>query len=229
MVYALYVLVASLTVFFFGYRPLPIFSEVKDALLFKRHGGVRLDYEYSHQLVVTAYGKYRLWKRDVSKDGTRHEIQMPITGIELFCAAVFVGFIYLLAKTGFLVGLLYSSAIIAASIILVIIIYYLLDRFIAMPRLSKLIPKKSAAKKEELRVKKLAEAIAKKEQWEKERKSAEQKYNEWLSKNMNIAIAPAKVDLKKIPKPIGRGERMIQSFKVNYWTLKIKICRPFSR
>jgi len=231
--YALYVLIASLVAFFFGYKPMPIISGVKDAFLYKREGGFRKGNVYydTNKWVVTRYGEYRLWKKSVNKNGFRydaHDVNMPVTGIELCGVIVLISFIYLLVKTGVLVGLLYTGTVIVAGIILAVVTYYLLDRFVTIPRLFGLIPKRSAAKKELLRLKRLAEEKAKKRQKEKEKKIFEQLYNEWLSKNLNIASAPERVDLKKIPKPIGKGARVVQYFRVNYWTLKIKMCRPFS-
>lgn len=57
-----------------------------------------------------------------------------------------------------------------------------------------------------------------------ERKSQEEKYKEYLLEN--YTTPESKVNLKKLPETFS-GNNAIKKFRVDFWTLKAKICRPY--
>lgn len=103
--------------------------------------------------------------------------------------------------------------------------------------------KKREARKEERKLKIIAVSEKKQERMrrrEEKRTRAESKkqekelleearYRQWFKNNFHVAQKPDKVDLKNLPKPYTAGGRAVQRFYVGFWTLKAKVCKPFSR
>ena len=68
------------------------------------------------------------------------------------------------------------------------------------------------------------------EKWESEQAARrEKRYLDWLVKNYGLARRTGAVDLDDIPAPLGFGERVVQIFQVSFWSMKAKVCRPYSR
>jgi hypothetical protein len=64
---------------------------------------------------------------------------------------------------------------------------------------------------------------------EKRRKEEEIAHKEWLLKNFALSKKTKKVDLNKLPVPIGRKDRVVQKFYVGFWQLKNRVCKPFAK
>lgn len=53
-----------------------------------------------------------------------------------------------------------------------------------------------------------------------------QTYADWLGENMNINYLPTKVDVTKVIAPTKAKEKVLR-FRVSFWRLKSKVCRPY--
>jgi len=55
----------------------------------------------------------------------------------------------------------------------------------------------------------------------------EDKYKAWFRTELSIEKAPAKVDVHNLPRAFENDT--IKRFKVSFWTLKAKVCKPYAR
>ena len=85
----------------------------------------------------------------------------------------------------------------------------------------KRLPVSSEKKQEE-------EEKARQRRLERER-LAEERYQRWLASNFNLSLKPSEVDLNNLPYPLTIGGRVVQNFKVGFWALKAKVCKPYSK
>ncbi len=200
--YALYVLLASVTVFFFGFRPKNIASEIWQALKLTRPD------EWNVCLFITP--TYRTWEEDRHGYVTK---RMPVTGIEL----MFLGsgawlFWSLINSTlDWQVWLLIAISFIVVAYTLAALlsrVYYALPSSLERQRLA-------LEKEKQLNV-------------ERQRLFAE-KYQQWLRGNFDLSRKPDAVDLSNLPPPPTKTGQVVQRFRVGFWALKARICRPYVR
>lgn len=52
---------------------------------------------------------------------------------------------------------------------------------------------------------------------------------EWYGENMNIQNIPAKVDFEKVMVAPTKKKEVALKFKVSFWRLKTKVCKPFAK
>ena len=108
---SLYVLVASIIVFFFGFRPRPILSEIKDAFLLRKN-----DYEVRK---YTKHG-YKVWRRGLFKS---RDVKIPVAPWEI---AVIVSLIYVVYKF----KLLDVSLAFISVVIILVAIWFVFFKFL---------------------------------------------------------------------------------------------------
>jgi len=211
--YSLYILLASLATLFVGYRPRPIFKEMWMAFKFDRYAewGVR---KYDHHDVPYGKSVYRLWsvERVEGEHGYKDELKyMPIAPIQIFLLAVSAAGVYLLVK--FLPPDIWRIVLgIAAAVGFVALVVYGFFKYL---------DKTSPERKEKRRLE--AEAA------EKERVTQQELMRKWMLENFDLSKKTNEVDLTRIPVPLDFQGKVVQKFRVNYWTLKAKICKPFSK
>ncbi len=196
---ALIVFIGSLVVFFCGYRPKNIFHEVWLALKLQRS-----------EFDMREYGnQYRVWEMGLHGHVTKH---MPVTGIELSLFVIFLVGVFLIDFSG------EWWRFLLATVIMVCFSFFL--AFIVVSWLKRL-PVSSEKKQEE-------EEKARQRRLERER-LAEERYQRWLASNFNLSLKPSEVDLNNLPYPLTIGGRVVQNFKVGFWALKAKVCKPYSK
>ncbi len=158
---------------------------------------------------IRKHGRYRMWAWDskVSKRKT-----MPVTGIEL---ALCLGSLIILAKRDdFVSGL----PIVVALFVFVVITIMWLRRLFCHMQIEEKLARRGKMRKETI---KPADESAK--------TAKEIKYINWLRGNFPVSQKPGVVDLKNLPKPLSRQGGIVQQFKVSYWALKAKICKPYAQ
>ncbi len=62
---------------------------------------------------------------------------------------------------------------------------------------------------------------------EEARKRAAKAAQRWLEENFDLSKKRDKVDPNQLPVPPTLSGRIVQKFRVSYWTLKAKVCKPF--
>ena len=199
------ILVASGLLWFFGWRPESIKKNLKRMML-EGEG-------YSDDLREYPFdGAYKL----LDKKSSKRKAWAPWEIVLLFLAIVclyripnfptyFMGIFAILA----------SSAVVAAYFIK-------LMRLFQEWRDSKKSPEELEKKLERWRLEEV--------KWEAERKAKKEKrYQEWLAKNYSFGRKGEAVNLDNIPVPLGLGDRAVQMFQISFWSLKAKLCRPYSR
>jgi len=50
-----------------------------------------------------------------------------------------------------------------------------------------------------------------------------------MLRNFDLSKKTGEVYLDRIPTPPDLQSKVIQKFRINYWTLKAKVCKPFSK
>lgn len=219
--HSILVLALSFIIFFFGFRPKPILKESWKA--FK--GDKYPELEIIRRNWGISY-KYRVWayKDDFTK------IYMPVTPIEI---ALPVGIIYLCIQH---LEIFKGIGIVLAGIAVFFLIAITMGRASEpIKKLASSIFKPNPEKLKAKKLKKLAkyDRLAKKEHLRQEAKNKEieklkQAQLKWLDQNLHSDAIEEKVNLKKLPKPDSKLGSVAQTFRVSYWTLKAKICKPYS-
>ncbi len=136
---SLYVLVASIIVFFFGFRPRPILSEIKDAFLLRKN-----DYEVRE---YTEHG-YKVWSREFFKS---RDVKIPVAPWEI---AVVVSLIYVVYKF----KLLDVSLAFISVVIILVAIWFVFFEF--LPSKIEEVNLKRQEKKEKNRIEWLKENLS---------------------------------------------------------------------
>ena len=202
--YATYILLASIATLFVGYRPKPIIREMWEAFTFSRY----------HKWSVRKYdGKYygphptyRLWS--ISECGKEAKY-MPVTPLlAILIGGAGVG-VYYIIKT--LLPLMLSLDVCLgvigtlgfAGFVLYIIFSYI---------------ERTAPERKKRR-----------QQKEKEKQQVfEEERRRWLE-NFDLSKKTDEVYLDRLPTPPTFSGKVVQKFRVSYWTLKAKVCKPYSR
>ncbi|NTW14463.1 MAG: hypothetical protein HGA31_05550 [Candidatus Moranbacteria bacterium] len=66
--------------------------------------------------------------------------------------------------------------------------------------------------------------------WQDQLKSDRSKRRiDWLRKNLGLANKKDRVDLDDLPVPEGVVAKGVQKFYVGFWTLKMKVCKPYDK
>lgn len=157
---------------------------------------------------ITKYGEYRMWAWDSKAFKGR---MMPVTGIEL---VLYLGSLIILAKHyDFGSGLTLAALFVFAAITSV-----WFNRFFCYMRIWEKFDRREKMKE---KIIKPADESAK--------TTKEIKYINWLRGNFPVSQKPAMVDLKNLPKPFSRQKRIIQKFKVGYWALRARVCKPYAQ
>jgi len=211
-IFALYVLLASLALLFVGYRPRPILREMWRAFTFQREPewDVRkFDQWDTHGPV------YRLWS--ISEDGK--EIYMPITPL--------VVTIYTSGIAMILAGLYYllRSASVDFWLIILITAVALTAATFAFRLIAKCLSAVYAKSKERRRIERQltedVEAI--------QRTNEQEARRQWLIENFELSKQTDVVRLDQLPVPPTFSGKVAQKFRVSYWALKAKVCKPFAK
>lgn len=64
---------------------------------------------------------------------------------------------------------------------------------------------------------------------DEQRKEKDIAMQKWMLENITIAKRTDTVRLDQLPIPPDMKGRVVQKFRVGYWALKVKVCRPFAR
>lgn len=165
------------------------------------------------------YGKtaYRLWSiARVQRDDEEFEEvvkYMPVTPLQvILLAGGLVGLYY-----SFSLSLPQSSSTFAALVwsivtsgVIVAVIFSLLTYL-----------KKTAPVREEKRQRKVEEA--------KERRATQRELaRQWMLDNFDLSHRTDEVHLDRLPTPLDLQGKVVQRFRISYWTFKAALCKPFS-
>ena len=202
ILHALYVLLASLVILFVGFRPRPILKEMWHALTFQRDA--ELDVKRFENWQTERVTAYRLWSRKEAKDKDgklKYEYKyMPITPLYIALGLSIIGcLIYVV-----------SANVLSLATLLVIIVTTTVLVCLSILAYKKV---KSAIS---------AEAERKKEKWRK-------RFKDWLLKNFELSNKTDEIYFDRLPTPLTFRQRAIQKFRVSFWTLKAKICKPYPK
>mgnify|MGYP001614053925 CR=1 FL=1 len=199
VIYTSIVFLGSLVVFFCGYRPKNIFHEVWQALKLERS-----------EFDMREYGnQYRVWEMGLHGHVVKH---MPVTGIELLLFVLFWAGFSLVDFSGE-----WWRFLLAVVIMLCFVFFMALIVALWAQRLP-VSPEKKQEEEEKVRQRRL----------ERERLAAE-KYQRWLERFFCLSNKPSEVDLDNLPIPLTAGGRVVQHFRVSFWALKAKVCKPYSK
>jgi hypothetical protein len=201
---------------FWGYRPIPVLENIK--YCFKGKSSEHTRFFKTKNLLKYRGDNYRLWNKEKSS-------YMPATPLE-FCVIVGIPLLFINQSSEIFkmnkAGASYNSIDISFIIMMVIFgIWSFLGISLDLLRRMRILkPQKSnVAQTETEREKRL----------KKQPKEADL-YLKWLTKNLALKEGKVSggVDLKNLPAPFSRKERLIQIFKIPYWLIKAKICPPYS-
>ncbi len=228
VLYATYVLLASLIVFFFGFRPKPIIKEVWAALRVIRpaqHDKTADRYTGWNVLLYRGGDStYRLWRGD--KDYRRDSINvfMPITPFEvvfqLSCLGIIIYLFTFVSKGAVISVSVYIASIGTAFFFLVLankMIRRFWKNFVLLVFLDKLFERlgdKLGAFLERTRDRKRQKKILE-----------EQDYAKWLRDYCILDKQTGAVNLKDYH-PF--KHEAVKRFHVGFWNLKAQVCKPYA-
>lgn len=211
--HASYILLVSFATLFVGFRPRPVLKEMWGAFTFTRcpRWGVKKFGRYDFTFAKTTF---RLWSiTKVERDGKFENVlkYMPITPLlaTLIMGAV-VGLYFLIRF--FLVDVL-SVTLISLGIVAVIAFVFVVCEFL------KYLNKTAPGRREKRRLKTI--------EAEKERMTYQELTRKRMLESFDLSKKTDEVFLDRTP-PDLQG-KVIQKFRVSYWTLKAKVCKPFSK
>lgn len=218
-VYALGILILSLLVFLCGFRPRPLLREMWRAFMFTR---VR-------EWDVTRYGEnteiegvrqstFRVWslaKTTNDKGKIVHTAtRMPVAPFVLVLAGGACFGLYSLVMK--LVGgeLQWFFPLMIGGTIFVLTVLFFVKIF---PRFWKVSSDGVIALDERV--------------WDwvaEQRKKEKVVMQKWMLENITIAKQTDSVRLDQLPAPLDLKRKLVQRFRVGYWALKVKVCKPFA-
>lgn len=217
--YALYILLASFATFFVGFRPRPIFKEMWRAFTFTRYREWDVRRYGSHSVIDGRHWEstYRVWSLiETTRAGKyiQEATYMPVAPfVVVLAGGIGIGMYYLINGliSGWLAGLL------PYAIGIVCFVAIVLFAKVVSPYFHKTVSKGIQKLKENAE----KEALVQK----KTRQDIEQK---WMLENLSLSKQTDAVHLDRLPIPLDLRERVVQRFRVGYWTLKAKVCKPFA-
>lgn len=199
-----YILLASLTVLFFGYRPKPL--QLTAAFFYDRD-----------DLDVTKYRKHKLWRRERGPLGDKN-VYLPITPFEITALIAPFCLWYFFSKY---VG----TALFWLAMTMLGIAFFVVFLPMCWSLATKLDLTASSDQLERRR--KRQEKI---QQEEKDRRARfEEEYQNWLRRSFGLNRPAADGDIFALPKPRSVTGRVVQVFQVGFNVLKAKVCRPYPR
>lgn len=199
---ALYVLLASLVILFVGFRPRPILKEMWQAFIFQRDA--EWDVKRFENWQTERNTAYRLWSKKEAKDKDdklKYEYKyMPITPLYAALGLSIIGcLIYVV-----------SANVLSLATLLVIIITTTVLVCLSI-----------------LAYKKIKSAISTKA--ERKEENRRKRFKDWLLKNFELSNKTDEIYFDRLPMPLTFRQRAIQKFRVSFWTLKAKICKPYPK
>jgi hypothetical protein len=78
-----------------------------------------------------------------------------------------------------------------------------------------------------LAYKKIKSAISTKA--ERKEENRRKRFKDWLLKNFELSNKTDEIYFDRLPTPLTFRQRAIQKFRVSFWTLKAKICKPYPK
>ena len=206
-IYSLYVFLASIVILFVGYRPRPILNEMWKAFTFKRYAELDVR-RYCYDDLPCGESLYRLWSiKKIRCEGGFKEVEkyMPITPwqVTLIVGAI-MGIHYF--KMWIIFGVL------SATVAFIVLVAHIFSRYL---------DRTTPGRREKRRLK----ATEKRKRQEIDRELI----RKWMLRNFDLSKKTGEVYLDRIPTPPDLQSKVIQKFRINYWTLKAKVCKPFSK
>lgn len=197
----LYTLVGSFILLFFGYRPIPFWSNI---------WGAWADPLNDFEMNLSRFGrdKWRMWS------GERYYGPV-IKKIPLWAIPSVV---LLWAVCGALGVLIFSTILPVVSAIVAFVVFVFVVALLARYFKARARDERQIQRKREL-------AAREAEQWELERKTQEEAKSAFLRAYAALDNIPDKVDLARVRKVVDPVTR----FRLSFWGLKAKVCRPFAK
>ncbi len=191
---------------------------------------------YDSRDVPSDSSVYRVWSSDYRKSWKPEDVKrMPMAPWEVCSIAVLLGIVH---YVGFL------STIFATLLLFILFIVFLAITVWQIGRLLFWLGRKYSLcqfKKSPEEIKRQGEREKKREEEAEKRKARleaeekalaiqkEERYRVWLLDNYSLTKKPERVVLANVPVPLSKKERAIQVFRVSFWALKAKVCRPYAK
>lgn len=230
--YCSYLVVASGVVLFAGYRPKPMGESLRK-LFFSNEPVDWKILRYRSYDMPREESLYRVWR--VRNESCGDAIQRMWLAPWEVCAIFLLPGV--LCYSSLLTEMLSAFVTLGVVTFLLCAIMGPICRFgnwviKLVSRLNKKTPEENKRKldRQAEKDRRLEEAAARrKAEAEELNRQRAQRYQNWLAGNFSLERKTEKVDLDNLPAPLDPVERTIQVFRVSFWALKAKICRPYSR
>lgn len=192
----LYTLIGASILLFIGYRPIPIFRNIKNAWIF-------LDNCKDDLFRFSRRYNWRVW------NDQHPEKRMPVWAVPIF-VILELGAIALvtLLVFKFLTSVILFIALILTFFIVVVVMVY---------KISARLKSKEWEQRQEEKERR------DREQEEMLKNARENAYLAYLKKNISLDRVPGKVDIVSILRKVDTVTR----FRLSYWGIKAKACRPY--
>ena len=227
---SVYFSIVSGFLFFIGFRPLPFWESILAIIK-----GEYCDWKIKEMRIFNnCHNPYKMWQdREIAYDSKRNvriivkeekriflapwEVCILVTS-----ALSIVAFLSIFREEIFIVFAFFGSMVIGSYLV-----------FWTSPFVSKYFEKSSLVGF----WKRMEEEKTKKRNAKYEKRCVEKRdaiirrakeYQVWLEKNYSMNREVNKVNLKNLPVPLTNSERATQFFKVSFWALKAKVCKPYS-
>ena len=201
-----------LVIFFFGYRPAPIFSDLGGFWVWD-FSEITSHFPNIH-FHPKSIREYRYWGYSTQKARNTY---MPVTPIELLGVTIVLSGMAWLHGHYKLTSGYPAVSNIMLECCLTLFSYFFLQRFLFKPLLKWFDEKYPDLSKPRRKTKVVA----------KPEPVTPSEYSNWLANNLVVSKAPDHVDLTRLPSSY-RG-KFRQVFRVGFWATKMKVCRPYSR
>ena len=202
VIYAFLVLLSSFWFFFWGWRPENILKGMRGAFLWRRSDGL--------ETRMYPGNGYRVWVRGAKR--------IPIAPYQL-CLAI-VAIVVLIRTIYLYFNETLQVVTLGGGMMVAIALFY----FVA-----KLLIVAFRPLGEKIKVEKARRKVLAAERLEKERNMTRKATQEWLAKTFSVSTMPREIDLKKLPQPLRPSDRIAHRFRVSFWAMKMKVCKPYSR
>lgn len=246
---SLFLILARCISFFVGYRPVPIFQDLSQFWEWQWSDPQECEWNVRRWGRGHSYDSYGVWipHYEAADEKARY---MPITGSEI--VGIVVGCAsWILASSGVIwaVANFYLPYGQLASVLLLTTLFACVGFFlfgIVVEAVTKRLKEKEWYKRlcntlsrwrdawrtwrgDKRQHKRVQAEVTETKQKLEERRTKQRHflYFEWLREELHISKTPPRVEIKKLP-PAFKG-RAIQRFRVKYWDIKSRICRPYSR
>ncbi len=165
--------------------------------------------------------KYKSWSIVKDKNGNERIRKMPFSPFEL---SVFTGvlmfFIFVLPKIDISISVADETLLMALLIIIGIsVLFFIITMYV----------KNLFNFKINIKEYKKDRRLKKEQEKEKRIVLAVSAYENWLEKYMNRVQKTEIVDIRHLPPPPQKTERIIRAFRVAFWATKAKVCKPYAK